>query len=158
MRSNVSICFKMGSLYSYCGIITKLVYLQELSRIAGFCTNSNTIFLGEDLQTPLSSRIAWGCIISNHNTANHLKKLKTHTQISPPTTIFLTNSRSNCLCMSYSKSPLFIIFWRMDVKQRKVLENSLKMYLKSPWKVLEKGMSWSVGTMDYDKSLKDTCL
>ena len=26
-------------------------------------------------------------------------------------------------------------------------EKSLKMYLKSPWKVLEKGMSWSVGTM-----------
>ena len=32
-------------------------------------------------------------------------------------------------------------------EQRKVLENSLKMYLKSPWKVLEKGMSWSVRTM-----------
>ena len=26
MCFNVSICFKMGSLYSYCGIITKLVY------------------------------------------------------------------------------------------------------------------------------------
>ena len=32
-------------------------------------------------------------------------------------------------------------------EQRKVLENSLKMYLKSPWKVLWKGMSWSVGTV-----------
>ena len=52
MYYNVSICFKMDSLDSYCGIITKLVYPPELSRIAGFCTNSNTIFLGEDPQTP----------------------------------------------------------------------------------------------------------
>ena len=53
MCFNVSICFKMGSLYSYCDVITKLVYPPELSRIAGFCTNSgaansNTNFLGED--------------------------------------------------------------------------------------------------------------
>ena len=34
----------------------------------------------------------------------------------------------------------------MDVWKNK--EKSLKMYLKSPWKVLEKGMSWSVGTMN----------
>ena len=37
---NISICFKIGSLYSYCDVITKLVYPPELSRIAGFCTNS----------------------------------------------------------------------------------------------------------------------
>ena len=47
MCFNVSICFKMGSLYSYCDIITKLVYSPELSRIAGFCTNSNKFFLGD---------------------------------------------------------------------------------------------------------------
>ena len=52
MYFNVSICFKMGSLYSYCGIITQLVYPPELSRIAGFCTSSNNFFLGEDPQTP----------------------------------------------------------------------------------------------------------
>ena len=52
--------------------------------------------------------------------------------------------------MSYLKSPLLIIFFANGClkEQRKVLENSLKMYLKSPWKVLEKGMSWSVGTME----------
>ena len=42
----------MGSLYSYCGIITKLVYPPELPRIVGFWTNSNNFFLGEDPQTP----------------------------------------------------------------------------------------------------------
>ena len=46
---------------------------------------------------------------------------------------------------SYLKSPLFIIFSRMDVWKNK--EKFLKMYLESPWKVFEKGMSWSVGTM-----------
>ena len=30
----------------------------------------------------------------------------------------------------------------------KSLKNSLKMYLKTPWKLLEKGMSLIVGTMD----------
>ena len=57
MCFNVSICFKMGSLYSYYDIITKLVYPPELSRIAGFCTNSNKIFLGEDPQTPLQAEL-----------------------------------------------------------------------------------------------------
>ena len=42
----------------------KLVYPPELSRIAGFCTNSNKNFLGEDPETPLSSRIVWGFIIT----------------------------------------------------------------------------------------------
>ena len=147
----------------------KLVYPPELSRIAGFCTNSNKNFLGEDPQTPLSSRIVRACIITN-NTANHLKKLKTHTQISPPPiflanseslppTIFLANSESNGLCMSYLKSqllcmsslksPLLIIFSRMDVWKNK--EKSLKTPWKCTSKVLEnslkKGMPWSVGTM-----------
>ena len=148
---NVSICFKMGSLYSYCGIITKLVYPPELSRFAGFCTNSNTIFLGKDPQTPLSSRIGWDCIISNNNTANHLKKLKTHTWIPPPPHHFSGELKI--------KLSLYVLFEKSIVdhfltngclkEQRKVIENSLKMYLKSPWKVLEKGMSWSVGTMYY---------
>ena len=58
MCFNVSICFKMGSLYSYyCGIITKLVYPQELSRIAGFCTNSNKNFLGEDPTPPFQAEL-----------------------------------------------------------------------------------------------------
>ena len=64
MCFNVIICFKMGSLYSYCDIITKLVYPPELSRIAGFCANSNKNFLGEGPQTLISSRIVWGCIIT----------------------------------------------------------------------------------------------
>ena len=57
MCFNVSICFKMGSLYSYCDIITKLVYPQELSRIAGFCTNSNKNFLGEDPKPPFQAEL-----------------------------------------------------------------------------------------------------
>ena len=67
LNFNVSICFKMGSLYSYCGIIIKLVCPPELSRIAGFCTNSNKNFLGEeppDPPPPLSIRIVWGCSIT----------------------------------------------------------------------------------------------
>ena len=44
---NVSICFKMVSLFSYCDIITKLVNPPELTRIVGFCTNSiNNFSLG----------------------------------------------------------------------------------------------------------------
>ena len=57
MCFNVSICFKMGSLYSYCDILTKLVYPPELSRIAGQCTNSNKNFLGEDTQTPFQAEL-----------------------------------------------------------------------------------------------------
>ena len=57
MCFNVSICFKMGSLYSYCGIITKLVYPPELSRIEGFCTNSNKKFLGEDPHFPFQAEL-----------------------------------------------------------------------------------------------------
>ena len=65
--------------------------------------------------------------------------------------IFLANSRSKfngCLFMSNLKSTLLI---RWLEEQRKVTGNSLKMYLKTPGKLLEKllekGMSWSVGTM-----------
>ena len=47
----------MGSLYSYCDIITKLVYPPELSRIAGFCTNSNKYFLGEDPRPPFQAEL-----------------------------------------------------------------------------------------------------
>ena len=55
---NVSICFKMGSLYSYCDIIiNKLVYPPELSRITGFCTNSNKIFPGEDPIPPYQAEL-----------------------------------------------------------------------------------------------------
>ena len=124
MFFNVSICFKIGSLYSYCGIITKLVYPPELSRIAGICINSNKHFLGEDPQT---TPFKQNCLklYYNDNAAN-LKKLKTHTQIPPPPpcTIFLANSRSNSLCMSYLKSQLLIIFSRIDIWKNK--ETSLK--------------------------------
>ena len=57
MCFNVSVCFKMGSLYSYCGIITKLVYPPELSRIAGFCTNSNKKFLGGTPRPPFQPEL-----------------------------------------------------------------------------------------------------
>ena len=137
----VSICFKMGSLYSYCDIITKLVYPPELSRIAGFCTNSNKTFSGGGPPDPPFKQ---NCLrlYYNHNAANHLKELKTDTKFSPPPTIFLASSRSNGLCMSYLKSPLLIIFSRMDVWKNK--EKSLK----SPWK-------WTSKVLE--KSLKKVC-
>ena len=98
----------------------KLVYPPELFRIAGFCTNSNKIFLGEDPQTPLSSRIA-----------NHLKQLKTHTQIPP-------HHFSDELKIKYvlfEKSIVYHFFTNGCLKeQRKVLENVPQKSLKSPWK------------------------
>ena len=74
--SNVLISLKMDSLYSYCDIITKLVYPPELSRIAGFCTNSINFFLREDPQTALS--ISCFRLYYNHDKANHLKKNTKH--------------------------------------------------------------------------------
>ena len=130
----------MGSLYSYCDLITKLVYPPELSRIAGFCTNSNKKFSGGGPPDPPFKQ---NCLrlFYNHNTAHRLKKLNTYPNLSPPT-IFLANSRSNGLCMSYLKSPLLIIFSRMDVWKNK--EKSLK----SPWKCTSKVL---------EKSLKKVC-
>ena len=135
MCFNVSICFKMGSLYSYCGIITELVYPPELSRIAGFCTNKN--FLGGGPPDPPFKQ-NYMRLYYNHDTAKSSKKVKKYIPESPPPTIFLANSRSNGLCMSYLKSPLLIIFSRMDVWTKKspwkVLENVPQKSLKSPWK------------------------
>ena len=111
---------KMGSLYSYCGI-PHCLELQDI------CTNSNK----KNLSLP--SRIVWGCIIAIIQQI--IFSLK-HILKSPTTTILLANPRSYCLCMSYLKSPLLIyIFANGYLKeQRKILENSLKMYIKSPWK------------------------
>ena len=153
----MSLCILCVSMYQSVSkwavstLIVALVYPPELSRIVGFCTNYNKNFLGEDPQTPLSSRIIWGCIITTIQ-QNHLKKLKTHTQNLPPPHHF-----SGKLKIKWS---LYVLFEKSIVdhffvngcleEQRKVLEKSLKIYLKSPWKVLEKGMSWSVGTMVKD--------
>ena len=69
----------MGSLYSYCDMITKLVYPPELSRIAGFCINSIKTFLWEDPRPAFNHNCLR--LYYNRDTANHLeKKLKTHTQ------------------------------------------------------------------------------
>ena len=130
MCFNVSICFKMGSLYSLRDIITSYCTLQNCLELQDFVLILIKNFLGEDPQTPLSSRIVY----YNNNTANNLKKVKnTYPNLSPPT-IFLANSRSNGLCMSYLRSSLLIIFFAKGClkEQRKVLENSLKIYLKSP--------------------------
>ena len=127
----------------------KPVYPPELPRIAGFCTNSYKIFLGEDPKTPPLSKQNCLSLYYNHNTANHLKKFNKYPNLLPPLHHF-----SGELKIIWS---LYVLFEKSIVdhfsangclkEQRKVLENSLKMYLKSPWKVLEKGMSWSVGTM-----------
>ena len=149
MCFNVSICFKMGSLYSYCDIITKLVYPPELSRIAGFCTNSNKI---RTPRPPFKQNCLRLYMYYNHNAANHLQKFKhTYPNFSSPP--YFSGELK-------IKWPQYVLFEKSIVdhsfanrclkEQRKVLEKSLKMYLKSPWKVLEKGMSWSVGTMFLD--------
>ena len=117
MCFNVSICFKMGSLLLWYN--NKLVYPPELSRITGFCTNSNKNFWG---RTPRPLFLA---------------ELFEPAQISP-STIFLANSKSNGLCMSYLKSPLLIIFSWMDVWTNK--EKSLKTPWKCTSKVLEKSL------------------
>ena len=140
MCFNVSILFKMGSLYSYCNIITKLVYPPELSRIAGFCSNSNKIFSGGGPPDPPFKQNCMK-LHYNHNTANNLKKVRsTNKNLPPPTHHFLANSKSNVLCMSYLKSPLLIIFfckWMFERTKKspwKVLENVPQKSLKSPWK------------------------
>ena len=64
MFFNVSICFKMGSLYSYCDIINKLVYPPELSRITGFCTISNKNFARGGPPDPPFEQNCRDCIIT----------------------------------------------------------------------------------------------
>ena len=129
----------------------KLVYPPELSRIAGFCINSNKFFLGEDPRPPIKQNCL--SLYYNHITANHLKKLKTQTQISPrpppPPHHFSGEFKIKwSLYVLFEKSIVDHFFANECLKeQRKVIENSLKMYLKSPWKVLEKDISWSVRTM-----------
>ena len=136
MCFRVSIRFKMGILYCYCGIITRLVYPAELSRIAGFCTNSNKKFSGGGPQTPLSSRIIWGCIITIIQ-QNHLKKAK-NTYPNPPI-IFPANSRSKwSLCLIWKVHCwLFFSEWMFERTKKipwKLLENVPQKSLKSPWK------------------------
>ena len=55
--SHVSICLKMGSLYSYCDINNKLVYPSELSRIAGFLTQLYWDLSGGGPHTPFQSQL-----------------------------------------------------------------------------------------------------
>ena len=107
----------------------KLVYPPELSRIVGFCTHSNKIFLGEDPQTPLSNRIA-----------NHLKKLKN-------TYPNLPHHFSDELKIKWS---LYVLFENSIVYH--FFANGC---LKEQRKVLEK--SWKCTSKVLEKSLKKVC-
>ena len=123
------------------------MYPPELSRIAGFCTNSNKKFSGGGPPDPPFKQ---NCLrlFYNHNTAHHLKKLNTYQNLPPPHHFSGELKIKWSLYVLFEKSIVDHFFVNGCLKeQRKVLEKSLKMYLKSPWKVLEKGMSWSVGTM-----------
>ena len=116
-----------------------VMYHPELSRIAGFCTNSNKNFLWGTPRPP-----CWS-LYYNHNTANYLKTLKhTYPTISHPTFFWQTQDQMVSLCLIW-KVHCWSFFANGCLKE----QSFLKMYLKSPWKVLEKVMSWSVGTMVY---------
>ena len=87
------------------------------------------------------------------DTAN-FKKVKNTYPNPPKPPIFLAYSRSNGLCMSYLKSPFFRE-WMFE-RTKKVLENSLKTYLK----VLEKSLKkvchdlwepWILSTVMFNK-------
>ena len=135
MCFNVSICFKKGSLYSYYDIITKLVYPPKLSRIAGFCTNSNKIFLGRTPDPPFKQNCLR--LYYNHNTANHLKKFITHTNIPPPF-FWRTPDQMVFVCLIW-KVHCWSFFREWMFERAK----------KSPWKPLEKNVP--------QKSLKKVC-
>ena len=134
MCFNVSICFKMGSLYSHCDMITKLVYPPKLSRIAGFCTISIKFFSGGG--GPPDPAFKQNCLrlYYNHNTANPLKKVKnTYPNLPPPHHFSGEIKIKWSLYVLFEKSIVNHFFANGCLKeQRKVLENSLKMYLKSP--------------------------
>ena len=122
----------------------KLVYPPELSRIAGFCTHSNKkIYGGGPPDPPFKQNCL--SLYYNHNTANHLKKLK-HIQKSPsPFTIFLAKLKIKWSLYVLFEKSIADHFSRMHIWKNK--EKSLKTSWKCTSKVLEKGMSWSVGTM-----------
>ena len=104
----------------------KLVYLQELSRTARFCTNSNKYFFGGGPPDPPFKQNCLS-LYYNHNTANHVKKLKTHTQISP------LHHFSGKLKIKWSLNVLF---------EKSIVDNFFRKWMfkrtkKSPWKLLE---------------------
>ena len=141
MCFNVSICFKMGSLCCYCGIITKLVYPQEFSRIAGFCTNSNENFSGGGPPDPPFKQ-DYLMLYYNHNTANHLKKVKKHIPKSPPPHHFSGELKIKWSLYVLFEKSIVDLFSQMDVWKNK--EKSLK----SPWKCTSKVL---------EKSFKNVC-
>ena len=128
----------MGSLYSYCGIITKLVYPPELSRIAGFCTNSNKIFWGRTRRPPFQAEI-YIRRYYNYNTANHLKMLETHTKISPPPYHFSGKTQDQMVSVC--------LVWKVHCWSF-FCEWMFERIKKSPWKLLE---------IVPQKSLKKVC-
>ena len=115
----------------------KLVYPPKLSRVAGFCTNSNKNFLGEDPRPPFKQNCL--SLYCNHNTANHLQKIKNTYPNLPPPPIFSGELKIKwSLYVLFEKSIVYHFFreWMFERKKSpwKVLENVPKKSLKSPWK------------------------
>ena len=111
-----------------------VMYHPELSRIAGFCTNSNKIFLGGGW-TPRPPCLS---MYYYHNTANHLKKLKhTYPTISHPTFFWQTQDQMVSLCL----------IWRVHCWSF-FSEWMFERTKKSPWKCTSKVL---------EKSLKKLC-
>ena len=159
------------------------MYPPELSRIAGFCTNSKKKNSGGE---PPDHAIKHNCLslYYSHNTVNHLKKLKTHTQISPPPPQFFV-SPASVVCPSVCPSVcLSVCHTRRAMFRRRHMHssecchyflvisrsNGLCMpYLKSPlliifwqmdvWKNEEKSLKtpWKCTSKVLEKSLKRVC-
>ena len=81
---NVSICFKMGSLYSYCDIITNLVSQQNCLELQNFVLNLLKCFWGRTPHPSFNHSCFW--MYYNHHTANHLKRVENTNQISSSST------------------------------------------------------------------------
>ena len=134
-----------------------------MSRIAGFCTNSNKKFSGEDPQTP-PPPFKEDCLrlYYNHNPANHLKVKKKQNKSPPPPPRPLFCQTQNhmvsvCLiwkvhCWSFFRKWMFE---RTKKSPWKLLENVPQKSLKSPWKryVLICGnhvYAWQMSMFDLD--------
>ena len=120
------------------------LYPPGLSRIAGFCTNSNKNFLGENPQTPLSNKIVWACIITIIHSKSS-KIVKNLLKSLPPPYHFSGKTQDQMVSVSLiSKVRCWSFFREMDVW------NNKEKSLKSPWKCISKVLERSLKKVGHD--------